>query len=156
MPDVTKLLIFTLEGQRYALALSSVERVIRPVEVTPLPKAPEIVSGIINMQGAIVPVFNVRKRFHLPEKEIGAGDQMIVARTSGRTVSFGVDGVEGLLEMPHDGIVPHGDIHPELEYVEGVVKLADGMALIHDLERFLSADEGKKLDKAIKKTKQRQ
>ena len=156
MVETAKLLIFTLEGQRYALALATVERVIRPVEVTPLPKSPEIVPGIINIHGTIVPVFDVRKRFRLPEKEIGAGDQMIVARTSSRTVSFGVDGVDGLQEIPQEEIVPHGEIHPGLEYVEGVVKLADGMALIHDLERFLSADEGKKLDKALKKTKQGQ
>ncbi|MDA8325784.1 MAG: chemotaxis protein CheW [Nitrospiraceae bacterium] len=151
MDTSRKLLVFTLEDQRYAVALSSVEKVIRCVEVSPLPKAPEIVSGIINMQGTIVPVFNLRKRFRLPEREIDIGDQMVVAKTSGRTVSFGVDGVEGVIEWPRGKIVPHEKIHPEMQYVEGVIKLADGMVLIHGLDRFLSLDEKKKLDNALEK-----
>ncbi len=148
-----KFVVFALEDQKYALSLSNVERVIRSVEVTPLPKAPEIVSGIINMQGSIVPVFNLRKRFRMPEKNIGIEDQMIVAKVSSRMVSFGVDQVEGIMEWPREEIVPHGNIHPEMEYVEGVVKLENGMIFIHELDRFLSLEEGKKLDNALKKAK---
>jgi purine-binding chemotaxis protein CheW len=40
-----------------------VERIVRVVEVTPLPKAPEIVLGVVNVQGQIIPVINIRKRF---------------------------------------------------------------------------------------------
>ncbi|MDA8388697.1 MAG: chemotaxis protein CheW [Nitrospiraceae bacterium] len=155
MNGPVELVVFILDGRRFAISLSSVERVIRPVEVTPLPKAPDIVSGVINLQGTIAPVFNLRKRFGLPEKAIGLGDQMIVARTSGRTVSFGVDEVERVLEFPYEKIVPREKIHPEMEYVEGVIKLEDGMVLIHDIDRFLSLDEKKALGAAIKKKRAR-
>ncbi len=59
-------IVFTLDEQRYALHLSAVERVICVVEITPLPKAPEIVLGIINVGGQIIPVIDMRKRFRLP------------------------------------------------------------------------------------------
>ena len=54
---------FVLNDQRYALRLAVVERVVQVVEFTPLPKAPEIVLGIINFEGRVVPVVDVRKRF---------------------------------------------------------------------------------------------
>lgn len=145
-----KLVTFVLDRQRYALDLSSVEKVVHAVEVTPLPKAPDIISGVINMQGRVVPVFNIRKRFGLPEREITPDDRMIIANTSGRTVSLAVDQVEGI--MDHSGrerILP-GKILPEMEYVEGVVKLEDGMVFIHDLDRFLSLTEEKALDDALR------
>ena len=57
---MNKLVVFALDDQRYALAFAVVEKVIRAVEITPLPQAPEIVSGAINVQGKIVPVVEGR------------------------------------------------------------------------------------------------
>ena len=54
------LLLFTLSEQRCALALSVVERIVPVVEVTPLPKAPEMVMGLINVRGRAIPVLNIR------------------------------------------------------------------------------------------------
>ena len=62
------IVVFALDEQRYALHLLAVERVVRAVEVTALPEAPEIVLGVVNVKGRIVPVINVRRRFRLPER----------------------------------------------------------------------------------------
>jgi chemotaxis signal transduction protein len=60
------LVVFTLDEQRYALHLDAVKRIVRAVEVTPLPKAPQIVLGVVNVQGKVIPVMNLRSRFSLP------------------------------------------------------------------------------------------
>jgi len=144
------LVIFTLDGGRYALSLSAVERVLLTVEVFPLPKAPEIVLGVVNIQGRIVPVFDVRKRFRLPQREMSLSDQLIVAQTSKRTVALLADAVGGVVEYPEQKVVAADRILPGLDYVEGVAKLEDGLVLIHDLEKFLSLEEEKTLDNALK------
>jgi purine-binding chemotaxis protein CheW len=144
--------VFVLDGQRYALYLSAVERIIRAVEVTPLPKAPEIVLGIINMQGRIIPVVNIRRRFRLPEREMDLSDQLIIANTTKRSVALVVDEARGIIEQAQEEVVPAEVVLPGVKYVEGVVKLEDGMILIHDLDRFLSLEEEKSLDRALKKT----
>jgi len=145
----SQLLVFILDGYRYALYLPVVERVVRAVEITPLPKAPEIVLGVINIQGRIVPVVNVRKRFRLPEREIDLGDQLILANTSKRPVALLVDSVSGVVECSDQDVVAAQNILPGVEYVEDFVKLEDGMVLIHNLDTFLSLDEGRALDIAI-------
>lgn len=63
MDKLNQLVVFAFDEQRYALHLSAVERIVRMVEITPLPKAPEIVLGVVNVQGRIVPIVNIRKRF---------------------------------------------------------------------------------------------
>jgi purine-binding chemotaxis protein CheW len=143
-----QLVVFTLDEHRYALSLSAVERAVRMVEITPLPKAPAIVLGAINLAGRIVPVLNIRKRFQLHERKPGLGDQLLIART-GRTVALAVDAVDSVVERSPDEVVAPPTIVPGLEYLAGVVKLADGMLFIHDLDRFLSLDEEEALATAI-------
>ena len=149
MNDTNQFLVFTLEEQRYALYLSAVERIVRMVEITPLPKAPEIVFGVINVQGQVVPVVNVRKRFRLPEREIDLSDQLIIAHSSRRTVALVADAVSGVVERSEKEIITPEKILPGIAYVEGVVKFEDGMILIHDLEKFFSLEEEAMVDNAM-------
>ena len=143
------LVVFTLDTQRYAIPLDSIERVFPTVEVTPIPKAPEIVLGVVNIQGRVVPVVDIRRRFRLPEREPEIYDHMIVASTGKRAVAFVVDGATGILEIPENEITALRDLLSGTEYVEGVVRLPDGLVLIHDLETFFSLEEEKLLDRAM-------
>src|SRR5258708_37515269 len=79
---LNQLVAFILGQQQYALPLTTVQRVVRMAEVTPLPKAPEIVLGVIDFQGTIIPVMSMRKRFGLSEPETSLGDQLVVADTA--------------------------------------------------------------------------
>lgn len=146
------LVVFTLDDRRYALRLSAVERTFRMVEISPLPKAPEIVLGVINVEGRIVPVIDIRRRFRLPERDATLNDRLIAARTTERTVALAVDAVGGVIERSEQEVIGAEKILPGMEYVEGIVKLDDGLILIHDIDRFLSLEEEKKLDEAMKKT----
>ncbi len=143
--------VFSLDGQRYALHLSDVERIIRVVEITSLPKAPDIVLGIVNVEGQIIPVVNIRKRFRLPKRELNLSDVLIIAQIPRRTVALVADDVSGVIEGSGQDITEAKEILPRMEYVKGVVKLKDGMILINDLENFLSLEEEKALDDAMAK-----
>jgi purine-binding chemotaxis protein CheW len=143
---------FTLDTNRYALRLAAVERAVRVVEFTPLPKAPDIVLGIVNFEGRVIPVINVRKRFRHPDREVQLSDQLIVARTSQRPVALLVDRTESPIERTESEIVRAANVLPGLEYIQGVVKLGDGLVLIHDLDSFLSLDEEQELGEALAPT----
>jgi len=147
-----QLLVFRLEGQGYALYLSVVEKVVRAAEITPLPKAPEVVLGVINWMGRVVPVVDLRARFRFPSREIDLADRLIFARTAKRLVALLADAVDGVLSSAGEDVVAPDRIVPGLEYVEGVVKIADGLVLIHDLDKFLSLDEETMLDNALRGT----
>ncbi len=145
------LVVFRLDEQRYALALPVVERVLRMVEVVPFPKAPEIVAGAIDVQGQLLPVLNVRRRFRLPERAATARDQLVIARTRRRRVVLAVDAVEGVIDPPSSERVASAVVAPGLEYVRGVTRLEPhGLVFIHDLETFLSLDEEQALEAASK------
>lgn len=141
--------VFSLDGQRYALPLAAVRRIVRAVEVTPLPGAPAIVLGAIDVEGSVLPVLDIRRRFLLPEREIGPADQFLIASTVRRAVALVIDEAHGVIEREQSAVIDSDRIAPGLEQFRGVVQLDDGLALIHDLEKFLSLDEARALDRAM-------
>ena len=137
---------FSLDAGRYALSLDVVERVVPALELTVLPNAPDIVLGVFNLQGRIVPVMNTRRRFGLQEREIQIGDHFIVAKASGRPLALAVDSTEGVVEQAIENIINTEAFLPELPYVRGAIRLHSGIVLIHDLAQFLSLAEARRLD----------
>ncbi len=132
MSDLNQLVVFTLDEQRYALPLHDVERIVRAVEITRLPKAPETVLGVINVQGEIVPVVNIRSHIGLPGKEMSLNDQLIIAHTAKQSVVLLADAVDGVVE-----VLQSQKVLPCTECVKGIVKLDDRVLLILDLDSIL-------------------
>lgn len=149
MEKADQILVFSLGGHRFALTLLAVDRVVRVVAITPLPELPDFVLGVINVQGEVIPVIDVHRRFGLPQRDIALTDQLVIARTARRAMALRVDTVTEVIECPDHDRVAAERILPELEHVKGVVKLEDGLVLIFDLERFLSLEADDALNRAI-------
>lgn len=145
-----QIVIFTLDELHYALPLQSVLRVIHAVEIRFLPEAPDIISGIINVQGQIIPVINIRKRFGLAEHEIDPDKQILIADTGKRQVAIVADTVTGVNDLAAGQKYEAGKRLPFAKHLQGVAKISNELILIYNLEQFLSLDEEKKLEKALK------
>ena len=149
MDESSQLVVFTLHEQRYALRLAAVSRIVRVPEITMLPSAPEIVLGVVNVQGTIIPVVDLRRRFGLAAREVELTDHLIVARTSTRSLALLVARVMGVIDCPDSRVSAGNDILSDTDYVAGVLKLDDGLVLIHDLDTFLSPVEDGALSLAL-------
>ncbi|MDP2037348.1 MAG: chemotaxis protein CheW [Ignavibacteria bacterium] len=147
--ETEKIVLFSLDEPIYALYLSAVERVIQAVEIVPLPKAPDIILGVVNFQGKVIPVIDIRKRFRLPFREISLDDQFIIAKTSKRFVILVVDSVSGVYELDKYQIVDTAEVFPYTSYLSGITKIDTNIVLINDLEKFLSLDEEQILKEAL-------
>lgn len=140
-----KLFTFVLNGRRYGLPLSCVVRVLPSVEVAPLPKASDIVMGVIDVQGKILPVLDMRKRFHLHEKEISLNDKFVIAQAGGRTVALLAEDVAGIADVGEQDMTETEAIFPGVDYVKGVARLKDGMVLLLEMDRIISNEQLSKI-----------
>jgi purine-binding chemotaxis protein CheW len=145
----SRLVVFSLDEHLYALDLEAVIRTERMVDITPLPHAPEIVTGIINVRGEVVPVLDIRRRFRLAGRAAALSDQLLLARTARRTVVIAVDAVRGIMDSSSLEITGPEAVLPGIGYVRGVAICSDGMIFIHDLDGFLSLEEETLLETAI-------
>ena len=147
--DIDKIVLFNLDDLKYAFQLSAVERVVSSVEITPLPKAPDIVLGIVNYQGLIIPVIDISKRFRLPTKELSLEAQFVIAKTSKRLIVIVVDSVSGVYELGKSQIVDSAEAFPYTVYLSGISKIDSNIVLITDLEKFLTNEEEKILGEIV-------
>ncbi len=135
-------LVFTIDDQSYALGLEDVEKVVRTVELTLIPEAPEVLVGLINISGRIIPVLDIRKRFHLPPRDMDIQDRVIVLRTSSRTIAIIANRIEAIVEFTQEEILKGRKILPDMEgHVEGVGKLKDNTVLIYDINKLFSIED---------------
>jgi purine-binding chemotaxis protein CheW len=141
--------VFILGRENIALDLPAVICLVPMVELTPLPGAPSMVSGIINVRGDIVPVIDVRKRFGFTERDPETEGQLVIARTSARTVALRIDSASGVIDASPYEAMSAQDIVPGLDYIKGVVKYPDGLILIANLDAFLSLEESIALERAM-------
>ena len=144
------ILVFTIDEQQFALPLTNVLRVVSAVEIRFLPRAPEVIAGIINVRGKIVPVIDIRKKLGLPAKETALEDRLIIANTAKREVAIMADNVPGLRTIsPSQQVWPQEARHLA-QYLQGVVTTDDGLILIYDLDKFLDLGEEMELENAMK------
>lgn len=149
MSERLQAVVFALDAQRFALPLAAVRRIVRAVELTPLPGAPDIVLGAIDLAGRVVPVLDMRKRFGLPEREVDPSDHFLIAATPRREMALVIDEARGVVECERSAVMAASRISPGLEWIDGVLRLDDGLVLIHDLDTFLSLDEARSLDETV-------
>lgn len=146
---IIRIVVFELSGYRYAIPMADAREFARVPSIVPLPKAPAIVEGVVNIHGKVVPVLDIRKRFRLPEKRAHPMDHLVIAHADRRLVALRVDRVLGVEDVDARDIEDAAAVTPEAEYLTGVAKLADGLVLIHDLRAFLAEAEARELDEAL-------
>jgi purine-binding chemotaxis protein CheW len=147
-----RLLLFVIDDVQYAVRSEAIAEIIRAVAVTPLPSAPAVIEGIIDVRGRIAPVFDLRLRFGRPSRAVTPSDHFILARATTRLAALHVDRVLDLIDVDDssvDSIASQVSPASPVAHIAGVALLSDGMALIHDVDTFLSAAEAETLDTAL-------
>lgn len=145
------LIEFECRGHRFGLPLRYVRRVVHSASPTPLPGAPDIVLGMLNVAGDLVIVVDFPRRIGLPSSSIDISQQLLLIDISGFSIGFIVDSVQGVV-MPESSRMPRiPDRYTAAPYVESVLRLEDGLCVILDPEKFLFEDEKDLLGNVLEK-----
>ncbi|CAN5684310.1 chemotaxis protein CheW [soil metagenome] len=147
--DELDLLVFELAAARHALPLECVREVARAVLITPLPDAPPVIEGIIDVRGDLVPVYDLRLRFGLPAQPLSPDDWLVTAWTGERVVAFRADRADEIVSAGRDAVAGREAVPGQSAYLAGVARLPDGIVLIDDLPAFLDAAERDSLAAAL-------
>jgi len=137
-------LTFSLGGQRYAVPILSVQEIRRYTPPTSLPSVPSHVLGVINLRGTVVPVFDLRLRFRCAEAPIDRLTVIIVVSVFGRHVGLVVDDVSKVLSLEEGMLQPSPQLasHIDISFVSGLVRDADTLVTLLDIEKLTADDLG--------------
>lgn len=142
----------TLEsgGATFALPLEYVVEVLRAVQVTPLPGAPAGVAGVVNVRGEPLAVVDLRVRPGAEPAPMRATEHLVRVQLPARQVLVRADHAGDLVNLDGRSIAETNAVVAEgAGSVAGIARLADGVLLILDPGKFLSAAEAGMLDAAL-------
>ncbi len=138
-----QLVAFHLAGETYGIPIMLVHEIIRPCEITRIPRSPEYVRGVVNLRGKIVPVIDLRRRLSLPTAEETGSTRIVVVEIEQGVVGMIVDGVSQVIRLPAAQIETPSELVADVEadLILGVGKLADELVILLDIPRTLQVDE---------------
>ncbi len=151
---------FQIGAEEYGLDIQFITEIIRPLKVTPLPRMPEFVEGVINLRGTIIPIIDLRKRF-LPGAAVPNPRtmRMVILRgavpalsgTARELVGFIVDKAKEVLPLSRKDInpAPPRAVGRDVEFIGGMGKTGDRLIVLLDCSKILSQQEGSALAEAV-------
>jgi purine-binding chemotaxis protein CheW len=147
--DGDQFLTFMLAGEEYGVDILRVQEIKGWDSVTPIPNTPDYIRGVINLRGTIVPIIDLRRRFHLEAVEYGPMTVVIVLKVENpetgksRVMGLVVDAVSDVYNVPDDAIKAAPDFGSvvDVDFVRGLATLENAMVIVLDIDRLLNADE---------------
>jgi len=135
--DVLQVVCFKLAEEEYAFDITQVQEFIRLQPITEVPQMPAFVLGVVNIRGSVVPVFDLRKKFRLPEKTPDDLTKILVVTVDGELISFIVDEILDNIKISTDQLDPAPTIKMEIskECVRGVGLLDERMISILNIAK---------------------
>ena len=118
----------------FGVEVLNVQEVLRYQDMTRVPLSSQEISGLINLRGQIITAIDMRSRMNLPPREGDQKPMNVVIRTKDEVVSFLVDSIGDVLEIPDDNFepAPHTVDHTTRELVSGVYKLEGKLLMVLD------------------------
>ncbi|BCR05122.1 chemotaxis protein CheW [Desulfuromonas versatilis] len=143
-----QLACFRIGAESYALDIMRIKEIIRPQKLTPVPKAPSFIEGVINLRGSVIPVVDLCKRFEHGAGGLQGKARIIICTLSGRIAGLLVDEVFEVRRYSRKEVqpAPHFLKGKGSEFFLGVCRRGEDLVMILDLERILSTDEKIDLD----------
>ena len=147
MADLKQFVGFMISHEHYGIDIMAVEEIIRMVEITPVPRAPVFVEGIINMRGRVIPIVDLRKKLNIMVSDESDSTRIVVVNINNRRIGLIVDKVEEVIRI-EDGAIEDapGTAHTDNNYISGVARTSKCMVIILDINRLFSSQEVMALD----------
>lgn len=138
-----KYLTFLLADESYGLEILKVREIIGVMGITPVPKTPDYVKGVINLRGRVIPVVDLRVKFGLEEVEQTDETCIIVVDVNDTQTGILVDTVDEVLDIDDTEIdeAPDFGAAVETDYILGVAKIDTSVKILLNIEEVLTAEE---------------
>ncbi len=144
--DILQLVGFQLEDEMYGVDIMSVQEIIRPQMVTPVPRVESFVIGVLNLRGKVMPIIDLRRRFSLPSVPMTTNTRIIIAQLDSGVMGFVVDSVTEVIRLKKNAIESGTTTTTNInsKYIKGIGHLGeDGseLLILLDMNQIVSKQE---------------
>lgn len=136
-------LTFQLQAEQYGVPIETVREINRVGEITPVPRTPEYVKGVMNLRGKIIPVVNLRVKFGMETQQYTRDTCIIVIDTEIGQVGMIVDSVKEVVDLTENQIEPSPVLGNEttMSFVRGMGKVDQRVIILVDIVSAFSHEQ---------------
>lgn len=136
-------LVFLLGSEEYAIDVLKVQEIRNYENITQIASTPSFIKGVTNLRGVIVPIIDLRIKFHFDKVEYDDQTVVIVVNVGERVIGIVVDGVTDVMTLTPDQIKPAPKFGVTLssDYLSGLGSLDDRMLVLMDIDKLLTNEE---------------
>lgn len=134
----------------FGIDINYVKGIEKYRNISPIPSAPDYIEGIINLRGDVIPIYNLRHKFNLPDVSPTENTKLIISKSNDMLVAFMVDMVSEIVEIEEEEFqeVPEIVMTDETSYIHAIAQVKDRLVVLLNLEAMVSRKESKQM-KAI-------
>ncbi|MDY0268183.1 chemotaxis protein CheW [Trichloromonas sp.] len=135
-------LTFFLQGEEYAMDIETVNEIIKPREITDIPRVPDFILGIVSLRGIVVPVYDLARRLNLGQVELGAQSRIIVCHHGGGLIGLLVDSIAQVVRLNERKIeaAPAMLSGLDREFIAGIGRYQGRMLILLQLHNVLNPE----------------
>ncbi len=140
-------LTFIMASEEYGVDILRVQEIRGWESVTVIPNTPEYIKGVINIRGTIVPIIDLRERFHMKVVEYGPTTVVIVLKvveaSKERIMGIVVDAVSDVYNVDEAEIKDPPDFGSvvNIEFVRGLATIDEKMLILLEIDKLLNEKE---------------
>ena len=146
-----KQVLCEVSGNVYGINIEHVQAIEKNLEIVPVPNAMQLVEGIANLRGNVIPVFSLHQKFNAKIPENAAEITYIIVKIDELSIALHVDAVAEIVELPEEAFlqVPTIVDTDETSYIDSVIRVNNKLVLVLDVDGVLTEKEKEKVSKLI-------
>jgi len=147
LSQINSYLSFKLGDDEFAAHVSKVLNILEMIKITPVPRSPEYMKGVVNLRGTVLPIIDTRIKFGMTPTEYTQNTCIVVMDIlmDKDTIQLGalVDSVVSVIEIENNQIQPPPSLGSKYksEFILGVAKVEEHFIMILDMDKVFSSDE---------------
>ncbi len=156
--EAIQYLTFKLDGESFATEISKVREVLEYTQITPVPRSPEFMQGVINLRGSVVPVVDLRLQFGMAaiKQTVDSCIIIIEVNIEGTSTVLGAltDSVQEVIDLKPEQLEPAPSFGTRIDndFVQYMGKLEDRFVIVLDMNKVFSLEQINKVEKTSAKS----
>lgn len=138
-----KHIIFRIGDEEYGLSVMDVKAIENDVNINVVPNAPAYLKGIIQLRGDVIPVYSLRQKFGLEDKEPDDSTKLIITTSNDILMAYEVDLVHEIIEIEENQMIETPGIVKcdETKYIKNVANINGRLIILLDYNGILAVAE---------------
>lgn len=137
--DANQFLTFTLNDQEFGIEILRVQEIKNFSQLTPIPNMPECIKGVMNLRGTVVPIIDLRTKFHMDAIDYNQFTVIIVVNVATRVMGLVVDAVSDVLNLDEESVkdTPEFGSGVDTQFIRGLARSGERLVTLLNIEYLL-------------------